>query len=142
MTIVSAEEKLRSHAQRWRSKRGLRLIYQELFRAVRNECVEGSILEVGGGFGSLKEELKSLISTDIVRMPNLDVVCDTQILPFVQDSFNNVVAVDTLHHLEWPLRFFQQVAGVLQYGGRLILVEPLHLLSECHHLLLYPHLGA
>ena len=124
MTTVSAEKKLRNHAQRWRSKRGLRLIYQELFRAVRNECVEGSTLEVGGGFGSLKEEWKSLVSVDIVRMPNLDVVCDAQILPFVPDSFNNVVAVDTLHHLEWLLRVFQQGAAILQYGGYLILVGP------------------
>ena len=117
-------EKLRQHAIVWNKKAALRRIYERFFDEIQTAYVEGSTLEVGAGFGSLKQYCESIISTDIVRMPNLDVVCDAQALPFSDHSFDNVVAIDTIHHVERPIRFLTSSSRLLRPGGRLILLEP------------------
>ena len=124
MRFEDAKTRLLKNQQSWRNKKALRTVYKDYFREITKYCVSGSILEVGGGFGSFKEYSQSIVSTDILQMPNLDVVCDAHYLPFSKGSFNNVVAIDVLHHLERPLLFFQQVAQILEIGGRLVLIEP------------------
>jgi SAM-dependent methyltransferase len=92
------------------------------------ECTPGRILEVGSGSGNfldmrgLKE--RSVIRTDISRAPWLDVICDAQRLPFAAASFDNIVMVDVLHHIQWPVLFFAEAARVLRLGGRIICIEP------------------
>ena len=124
MRFESSKNRLLKHKEVWKNKKALRLIYEDYFQDIAKYCVCGPILEVGGGFGSFKEYFSSVTSTDIVLMPNIDVVCDAHFLPFHTESFANVIGVDVLHHLESPLLFFKQVSEILETGGRLVLVEP------------------
>ena len=57
-------------------------------------------------------------------MPWLDTTCDAQSLPFKDKSFDNIIAMDVLHHIERPIRFFKEVERVLTKNGKLILLEP------------------
>ena len=125
MAAELAKKRLFEHLHRWDKKKNLRLIYKEYFDHIKSASIDGLTLEVGGGFGGMNQHWEGLISSDIVSMPNLDLVCDAHVLPFRQATFDNIVAVDTLHHLEKPLLFFRQVSQVLKPGGRLVLVEPL-----------------
>jgi SAM-dependent methyltransferase len=77
-----------------------------------------------GGSGNLKQRLADVIATDVQFAPWLDCVADAQRLPFAATSAVNIVMVDVLHHLEFPIVFFREAARVLRPGGRVLMVEP------------------
>jgi SAM-dependent methyltransferase len=108
----------------WQRKPALRAIYADLYRRIRARCRPGRALEIGGGSGNLKEHAPDVVSTDIAFAPWLDVVCDAQRLPFAAATFENVVMVDVLHHIERPVRFLAEAERVLVPGGRLVFCEP------------------
>jgi ubiquinone/menaquinone biosynthesis C-methylase UbiE len=54
----------------------------------------------------------------------VDVRADALQLPFHRGSVDNIVMIDTLHHLARPFTFLVGAADVLRRGGRLLLVEP------------------
>jgi SAM-dependent methyltransferase len=115
---------LEDHHQLWKKKPVLRAIYADFYQRILGVCRPGRSLEIGGGFGNLKEYARNVVSTDIVPFPGLDAVADAQSLPFRDSCFDNIVAVDVLHHVERPQRFFSEAERVLTPGGRIILVEP------------------
>lgn len=108
----------------WGRKPVLRTIYQDLYRRMQAACRPGLSLEIGGGGGNLKEWLPSVIATDIQYAPWLDAVADAQRMPFADDSFDNIILFDVLHHIPGPHRFFREAERVLKPGGRVVMVEP------------------
>jgi SAM-dependent methyltransferase len=108
----------------WERKPGLRAVYADIYDRMRAEMVPGPILEIGGGSGNLKALIPDTVSTDIQSAPWLDAVCDAQRLPFADGSFANIVMVDVLHHIEFPLQAMREFSRVLRPGGRLIFCEP------------------
>ncbi len=108
----------------WHNKPVLRAIYKDYYDRILNECCAGTILEVGGGSGNLKEYSSSVISLDILYAPWLDLLADAHRLPFEANSFNNIVLFDVLHHLQQPKVFFSEVARIIKPNGRLIILEP------------------
>lgn len=109
----------------WQNKPVLREIYNDYYKRMAARCVSGTTLEIGGGSGNLKEFLPDVISTDILPVPWLDVTADAQSLPFADTSFDNIVMLDVLHHIECPALFFKEAMRVLRPGGRIVMVEPL-----------------
>ena len=81
-------------------------------------------VEIGGGIGQFKDRHPEVITTDIQAAPWLDLVADAQRLPFSDNSISNIVMVDVLHHMEFPLLFLREADRVLRMGGRCIMVEP------------------
>jgi SAM-dependent methyltransferase len=102
----------------------LRAIYADYYRQIMDACRPGGILEIGGGSGNLKEVAPAVVSTDVLSAPWIDAVADAQALPFLDGTFDNIVMLDVLHHLEQPRRFLTEAQRVLRSGGRLILIEP------------------
>ena len=84
----------------------------------------GATLEIGGGSGNLKDHFPAVTSMDVQPARWLDVVGDAQRLPFATRSFDNIVMVDVLHHIEWPVRFFREAIRVLRPAGRIVMCEP------------------
>jgi SAM-dependent methyltransferase len=108
----------------WDRKPVLRLIYDDFYDRIAAECRPGRTIEIGGGIGNLKRRLTDVIATDIQSAPWLDCVADAQRLPFTDACAANIVMVDVLHHLEFPVVFFREAARVLRPGGRVLMVEP------------------
>jgi SAM-dependent methyltransferase len=108
----------------WKRKPVLRLIYDDFYRRIAAACVPGLTVELGGGIGNLKQRLDNVVSTDIQFGPWLDCVADAQKLPFADGFVSNIVMVDVLHHIEFPINFFREAARVLRPGGRIVMVEP------------------
>jgi SAM-dependent methyltransferase len=81
-------------------------------------------VEIGGGSGNFRSFAPQAVSLDIVASPWLDLVADAQALPFADRSVQNLVMLDVLHHIEFPLRFLREASRVLVPGGRVIAVEP------------------
>jgi SAM-dependent methyltransferase len=108
----------------WEHKPVLRVIYDDFYDRLAAACVAGLTIEIGGGVGNLKQRLGKVVATDIQLAPWLDCVADAQRLPFAPACAANIVLVDVLHHLEFPISFLREAARVLRSGGRLIMVEP------------------
>jgi SAM-dependent methyltransferase len=119
-----ASHPLQSYREIWKHKPALRLIYDDFYDRIATAARSGPTIEIGGGIGNLKQRLNHVIATDIQPAPWLDCVADAQRLPFATGSAANIVMVDVLHHLEFPIMFFREAARVLQAGGRVLMVEP------------------
>jgi hypothetical protein len=108
----------------WNRKPVLRAIYRDFFDRIAAACVAGPTLEIGSGISHLSDRLPDLIASDIQFSPGLDLVADAQRLPFLDSSLGNIVMLDVLHHIEFPLLFLRRAAICLRHGGRIIMIEP------------------
>jgi SAM-dependent methyltransferase len=117
-------DQLADHRSIWERKAVLRLVYDDFYDRIADACRPGLTIEIGGGIGNLKHRLTEVIATDIQYAPWLDCVADAQRLPFADACAANIVMVDVLHHLEFPVVFFREAARVLRPGGRALMIEP------------------
>jgi SAM-dependent methyltransferase len=113
------------HRQVWLSKSGLRHYYtNQIFERIAKQVRPGQSLELGAGTGFMKETVPGLIRSDLNPRAGIDVCFDVHAIPFADNSLNNVVGVDILHHFAKPGLALSEMSRVLAPGGRLILVEP------------------
>jgi SAM-dependent methyltransferase len=124
VTSVPASDPLEDYRSLWERKSVLRVVYDDFYDRIAAACRQGVTIEIGGGIGNLKRRLTEVVATDIQPAPWLDCGADAQRLPFADGSAANVVMVDVLHHLEFPVAFFREAARVLRPGGRVVMVEP------------------
>jgi SAM-dependent methyltransferase len=117
-------DQLADHRSTWERKPVLRLVYDDFYDRIAAACRPGLTIEIGGGIGNLKRRLTDVVATDIQNAPWLDCVADAQRLPFAEGCAANIVMVDVLHHLEFPVVFFREAVRVLRPGGRVLMVEP------------------
>jgi SAM-dependent methyltransferase len=117
-------ETLSERRQVWEAKPALRLIYGDMFDRIAGACGPGPTLEIGAGIGKLKTRIPDIVSSDIQFSPWIHLVADAQKLPFNTATFGNIVMVDVLHHVEFPIKFLRTAAEVLRANGRLVMVEP------------------
>jgi SAM-dependent methyltransferase len=108
----------------WNSKKVLRKIYTDYYVRMMAYSNAPSILEIGGGSGNLKKLYPNIISTDLLPTSWIDVACDAQSLPFKEHTFDTIIAVDVLHHIQRTPLFFKEASRVLKTGGRIILLDP------------------
>jgi SAM-dependent methyltransferase len=121
---LPVSEPLEGYREIWNRKPALRVVYDDSYDRIATACRPGLTIEIGGGIGNLKERLNDVVATDIQPASWLDCVADAQRLPFATGSAANIVMVDVLHHLEFPIMFFREAARVLRAGGRVLMVEP------------------
>lgn len=124
METTTASERQLSHREIWASKPALREVYGHLYRGIAAACQPGLTIEVGGGSGNFKQFAPDVLSFDIVHEPWLDFVADAQALPLRSSSVANIVMLDVLHHIEYPIQFLREAARVVEPAGRVIFVEP------------------
>lgn len=118
------DTKLLEHRDRWEAKPVLRAIYEDFHHEILARCVPGRILEIGSGSGHIAQFVQDVVQLDILPAPWLDLVADAQRLPFADSSFDNIVMLDVLHHIEYPRLFLAEAQRVLRPGGRIVMVEP------------------
>lgn len=115
---------LHRHRAVWEKKQVLRAIYSEWYQKIVGALSTGNTVEIGGGSGNLKEYFPEMITSDIVLLPWVNLVLDAHNVPFKDESLENVVLFDVLHHLENPSSFLDELVRVLRPGGRAVLMEP------------------
>jgi SAM-dependent methyltransferase len=112
----------------WHRKRILQKLYETWYQMIFAELLPGPTLEIGGGTGNFRRWLEAherdCWTSDILPGKQVDVRADALHLPFLPGKLNNIVMIDTLHHLSQPFEFFQDVRRLLAEHGRIIVVEP------------------
>lgn len=110
----------------WKRKPELQAIYSADFFPRLNQYRKKSAytLEVGGGPGFYKEFFPEIISSDIITCPWHDMALNATRLPFKSESFDNIVGMDVVHHLDDPLLFLREAERILRPQGRIVLIEP------------------
>ena len=88
------------------------------------EHIDGPVLELGTGAGSLKDYIPGLITSEIVKLPDVDVILDGMKLPFSRASLKAIVMIDVLHHLPDVAAFFSDAVKRIKTGGVIIMIEP------------------
>jgi SAM-dependent methyltransferase len=121
---------LDARADAWKNRKLLREIYHRYFQEMIDHFARdgagsaGKVLEIGGGSGNFKAYFPACISSDIVPTPMVDLALDATRLPFADGTLDNIVMQDVLHHVPYPLAFFEEARRALRVGGRIVMTEP------------------
>lgn len=111
----------------WEKKPAIRTIYEDYHRRLLSEA-SGVVLEIGAGSGNLRKTGPihgvDLVSIDILPESTTDVIADAHMLPFARASFDRIVMLDVLHHLQNPIVFLREAARVIVDGGEIAMIEP------------------
>jgi ubiquinone/menaquinone biosynthesis C-methylase UbiE len=98
--------------------------------------VKGRLLDVGGGTGRVSAFICDLVDEVVVADVSFamlketlqsvvkPVCCGSEILPFVDNSFERVIMVDALHHVLDHAESAREMFRVLKPGGLLVIEEP------------------
>lgn len=84
----------------------------------------GRTLEVGSGGGFFKEVCPEALTSDVLKVGQVELVVDAGRLPFRDGRLANIVFMGVLHHLREPFRFFEEAERALAPGGRIVFTEP------------------
>ncbi len=125
-----SEEMLAIHSKVLYEKPMMRNVFSEFYNAciqLDKHCfspTKGKQIEIGAGVSFFKKKYPEIISTDIKKAENLDMIVDAQHMPFENNSVRAVYGINCFHHLSNPQLFFNELERVLTKGGGCILIEP------------------
>jgi SAM-dependent methyltransferase len=105
----------------------LNVLLRERYSFVGTRLPPGAkVLDVGAGYALSAVYLKDLdvILTDVTYSATLDVVASADRLPFRDESFDAVLLIAVLHHLEFPLRGLDEAQRVVRPSGKIFILEP------------------
>jgi SAM-dependent methyltransferase len=105
----------------------LKKFYIECYLSISSSLpadVSGPVVELGSGGGFFKEYNQSLVTSEILQLPFVDVVLDGQRLPFRDNSLRAIVMLDVFHHLPSVVTFVTEAARCIKPGGSMVMIEP------------------
>jgi SAM-dependent methyltransferase len=105
----------------------LKKLYLEWYNVFLKEMQslpEGICVEIGSGGGFLKDLESSIITSDILQLPHIDLNFSALEMPFNDSEISALFLLDTFHHIPDSLEFLKEVNRVLKKGGKLIMIEP------------------
>ena len=109
------------------NKRFLNRLYTEWYGWLTRRaktCGEGIYLEIGSGGGFLKKIFPEAVSSDVLDLPFVDMVCSAERLPFADHSLACVMMLNVFHHIPRPYQFLEEAQRCLVAGGKILMIEP------------------
>jgi len=103
----------------WKNPETLARYYINKSYAKWNHNVRGMVLEIGGGRNERYTE--NSITLDISNNFNPDILASGYNLPFKDNVFDTIVAIEVLEHLESPHAFVNEIHRVLKPTGAFFL---------------------
>lgn len=125
---LDAPETTVFHGELIKKKNFLKRIYEEWYGGFIEEVnrikADGKILELGSGGGFLKEMLPEVITSDVLELPECDLQCYAEDLPFGDHDLKAIFMLDVLHHIPESRKFFHESSRTLKPGGIIYMIEP------------------
>lgn len=98
--------------------------WYKVFVTKAREIKNGKHLEIGSGGGFLKEEFPEVVTSDILQLPNVDMVFSAEEMPFKENELGSIVMLNVFHHIPRPYLFLKEAERTLVKGGKIIMTEP------------------
>jgi len=95
-----------------------------IFILKSKEIKNGKYLEIGSGGGFLKEVFPEVITSDILALPNVDLIFTAEEIPFKENELASIVMLNVFHHIPKPHLFLKEAQRTLIKGGKIIMTEP------------------
>lgn len=122
---LDAPETIFTHRNIIRNNGFLRKIYIDFYNKLKpTDLPNGPIIEIGSGGGFIKEIIPQVITSDIVKGPDIDLVFSALDLPFADNSISAFLMLNVFHHIKDPERALNEMRRCLKLGGKIIMVEP------------------
>jgi SAM-dependent methyltransferase len=84
----------------------------------------GRVLEIGPGEVAFARKQCEYIGINVSRRGGPAVLADGQALPFVDASFDAVIATEVIEHVRYPYRLLAEIRRVTRADGRVLLSTP------------------
>ena len=105
----------------------LRNFYHDCYLSIAQSLpnhIDGPVIELGSGAGFLKEYIPNLLTSEIIEIPDVDLILDGTNLPFSTNTLRGIVMIDVFHHIPNAASFFSDAAVCIKPGGVIIIIEP------------------
>lgn len=98
--------------------------YIEMKESLPHEKGRPLIVELGSGGGFIKEIMPRVITSDILRLLNVNLIFSALRMPFKEEAIDVFLMRDVLHHIGDAGAFLKEVDRCLKIGGKIIMIEP------------------
>jgi len=115
------------HASLIRTKRFLKNIYINFYTQFKNSLPtlkDKVIIEIGSGGGFIKEIMPQAITSDIMKLKNVDMKFSVLQMPFKNNSVDAFFMIDVFHHIPDSKKFLTEMLRCLKKNGKIIMIEP------------------
>ncbi len=114
------------HSQIIKEKVFLRNLYIDFYKTFKEAVGSGAskMVELGSGGGFIKEIMPDVITSDIIKVPSVDMVFSAEQMPFENNNVDAFFMIDVLHHIKKPKVFFAEAQRCLRKGGKIVMIEP------------------
>ena len=102
----------------------LYLDWYKVFIEKSKKIKNGRYLEIGSGGGFLKEVFPEVITSDILSLPDVDMVFSAEQMPFGENELASIMMLNVFHHIPKPHLFLKEAERTLVKGGIIIMTEP------------------
>ena len=125
--LMKDEGDINQSINRFEKNKNLHMLLSERFLWMNDFIdINHKGIEVGAAAGYSKKFIKSknFKISDYSDHPHLDFKnIDAQNTGFKDDEFDFVIASNMIHHLPYPLKFFNEMNRILKKGGKLIIFD-------------------
>lgn len=138
------------HGQIIRKKKFLSNIYLDFYGIFKSSVCDvksKTCVELGSGGGFIKEVIPNVLTSDILKLPDIDRCFSVLDMPFEDSSVDAFFMIDVLHHVPDAAVFLSEMNRCLKPGGKIIMIEPANTLwgrfiyQNFHHEPFEPNAG-
>jgi len=114
------------HSQIIKKKVFLRELYTDFYKIFKEAIDRNAkmLVELGSGGGFIKEIIPAVVTSDIIKLPNVDMAFSAEQMLFKSGSVDAFFMIDVLHHIKKPGVFLTEAQRCLKSGGKMVMIEP------------------
>src|SRR3989344_2792040 len=106
----------------------LKNLYTDFYTIFKDSLIglgkKRKLIELGSGAGFIKKIIPDVITSDVIKLPDVDLHFSATHIPFKNESIDRIFMLNVIHHIQDPRLFFKEIDRCLKKSGKLIAIEP------------------